>query len=121
MNIDEIKIGMHVIPISSTHPMGKKIEEVLTGGKNWRRSGWMYKGYLIVCDKHGIGESFPARWGTTKDDGLEAVRCYPEGRKMAWGNDNIYDWLWFRPEDLVPVTANEAMRLKYMQGGQNGF
>jgi len=109
MNIDEIKVGMHVIPVSSTHPKGEKMEYIYDS-RGW---GHMRKGYLIVCEVRQPGNDTYY----CKTEGMLTVLCHEKGRMMAWGNSNQYRWMEFLPEDLVPVTPNETMRLKYMQGG----
>jgi hypothetical protein len=101
MNIDELKVGMNVIPVNSTHPEGVGFEKIV----KW--SGYMPSGWLKVCriDNDNNGEF--------------TIHCWKNRIHTAWGREMYCEWKWlkFRPEDLVLVTNNESWFLKYRMGG----
>jgi hypothetical protein len=107
MDINNIKIGMHVIPTTSTHPGGDTLDELYHGRYG---RGLMYKGYMIVCDIDANGASYMSK-------SIPTIWCHPEGRKESWGHGAAYSWLPFTPEDLEPITNNSKALAKYLQNG----
>jgi hypothetical protein len=99
MDISEIKVGQHVIPIDSTHTNGPSMEYVY--------NYYMSKGYLIVCDIDPTGELYNNR-------NIPTIRAAKNGRMKAWGNSNKYSWMRFRPEDLEPVSKNALALGRYL-------
>ena len=94
MRIEDIKVGMHVIPISSTYKVAAN------GDWHARTSDTLdvatnSKGYTIVCEI------------SKNDDGNWKIRCGPRGRMKAWGNSNEYWWYTYTPEDLLPEKGME--------------
>jgi hypothetical protein len=90
MKIDELQVGMKIIPISSTHPSGRDMSQI---------SFYMPKGFLRVCE---IRPSEPT------------VFCWENRRHTAWGREMRMEWRWLRfmPQDLVPFTKNAEYMFK---------
>jgi hypothetical protein len=94
MLIEQLKVGMDVVPVRSTHPNGSPMTRV-------KEYGLRPDGTLRVCD---IDRDSDGNW---------TVYLYRNRIHTAYGNDMTYSckgWKWykFRPEDLEKVTTNRA-------------
>jgi hypothetical protein len=102
MQPEDIKIGMKVIPKSSTFSVANRPYWVrVVAHEDLYNSGWrpiMDKGYIIVCNISQL------------ETGEFMVECHRDGRKSCYGYKARY--FAFNPEDLVLATPNEIFFVK---------